>query len=406
MADFQSEYVNATSGIDDVLSTQLSTVLTWSNIPGGLAKVVSSEAGYAWGIHDNSAWMCQLPCNGNWNQIDVPDLNINIFFDIAVDNSNVYLLALVVRKMVLLVGSVNGVGQWKVIDVPFDAVSIFSTQTYIWAQDSYGMKKRCPKPCTMSNWIASDDKDIIITSSSNTALYGKDKQGNAMKSDETLQTRWSPIDGFKGIKVDKVIGGSSTGALYGLDDKDQLLKLDGTELTPLETQGYKPLTMTVDPANKRMWMLTEQNGKLGNVFTRLENPDYTTILNTVNPLDRKRDAIVQNVEQKYDSQTDIMTVNKQVGDVVSYFKKIFNIDRNSGKKAKEQVGHIQDQILETQTQLDKMQSLQPLMQKIILLIAALAVIYIVGSVLGTIVHLVALAVLVGGIYYIVKVSHS
>lgn len=408
MADFQSEYMNTTDGINDIISTQLSSVLTWSNVPGGLVKAVSSSSGYAWGIASpNSVWYCQLPCNGNWSNVDLTSMNIATVSDIAVDDSTVYVLGSTTSgNNVLLSGSTNNIGSWNVINVPFSAASIFSTHTYIWAQDSYGTKKMCPKPCSMSNWISSPDTSAMITSASDTSLYGKDAQGNAVKSDETLQSGWAPIDSFKGVKMSAVLGQADERTLYGIDQNSQLLKSDSTGVSPLDTQGYTPLNMSIDPSSNRMWMTTTSQGPKGNVFTRLENPDYTTVLNTVNPMDRKRDTIVADVEKSYNQQTDVMTVNKQVTDVVTYFKQMFNIDRDSGKKAKQQEGHLQEQIRETQQDLDQIQNLQPIIQKIVALLGVVAVIYLIGSFLGTLIHWIAFGVLAVGIYYIVKVSPS
>jgi ABC-type transport system involved in cytochrome bd biosynthesis fused ATPase/permease subunit len=97
-----------------------------------------------------------------------------------------------------------------------------------------------------------------------------------------------------------------------------------------------------------------------------------------------------------------MTVNKQVTDVVSYFKQMFHIDGTSGKKAKQQEGHLQEQIRETQSQLQQIQDLQPIIQKIIALLVAVAAVYLIGSAIGGLVHWIAIGVLVVGIYKIVN----
>jgi hypothetical protein len=61
-----------------------------------------------------------------------------------------------------------------------------------------------------------------------------------------------------------------------------------------------------------MWMTSDTPGQYGNIFTKLENPDYSTITNTIQPLDKKRDEIVSDVTKEYNTQTQTMTVNKQV----------------------------------------------------------------------------------------------
>jgi len=50
MATFQTEYEDTTNTIDSIVSSQLSSVLNFVNIPGGLTKIVSSAAGFALGI--------------------------------------------------------------------------------------------------------------------------------------------------------------------------------------------------------------------------------------------------------------------------------------------------------------------------------------------------------------------
>jgi hypothetical protein len=256
----------------------------------------------------------------------------------------------------------------------------------------------------MSNWIKTPDTSVKITSSSASSLYGIDSKGNAMKSDETLQTGWSPLSGFSSMKVSSVLGDVDDSNLYAIDTSSRLLKYDGTTFQPVDIQGYTPANITIDPTSRQMWMTTQTPGPLGNVFKRLESPDYSSILNSVNPLDRKRDELVSTVEKEYTNQTTVMTVNKQVNDVVSYFKTMFNLDRSVAPKANAQAGHLQEQIHQTQQQLDSIQSLQPLLQNLVYLLLAVSGIYIVGSSLGDIVHLFALIVLSVGFYFIVKSS--
>ena len=75
MTDFQSAFDTNTRGIDTTLTTQLSSVQQWANIPGSLVKASSSAAGYLWGFNSvNLVYVCQLPCTGNWSQVDVTQL--------------------------------------------------------------------------------------------------------------------------------------------------------------------------------------------------------------------------------------------------------------------------------------------------------------------------------------------
>jgi len=255
----------------------------------------------------------------------------------------------------------------------------------------------------MANWISIPDTSVKITSSSDTSLYGIDASGNAMKTDETLQSGWSPISGFS-VPVRDVIGDADTSALYGVDMNSTLFKVQNGSADPQSTKGYAPMNLTIDPANQQMWMTSATMGPKGNVFTRLENPDYTTILNTIAPLDKQRDQIVKDVTKEFNTQTEVMTVNKQVSDVVKFFKDMFHLDRTTGKKGIDQAGHLEEQIFETQKQLDYINSTQPVFQNVIVLLAFVAIIYIIGSLLGKLVHILALVVLAGGLYYISNFS--
>lgn len=406
MASFLADYEDATNTIDNVVSTQLSSVMNWTNIPGNLSKVVSSAAGFAWG-YDSSAnvWICQLPCTGNWSSVDISQFKLTSILDIVTDNTTVYVLGVAPDSSTMLLSApASNTGTFTQIQVPFDAKEIFSTHSFIWGQDSSNVKQRCAKPCTMSNWSSNPDVTVKITSSSDSSLYGIDSKGTAMKSDEGLQTGWSPISDLAGIPVQNIIGDADTLGLYGLDKTSTLFKVQNGHMLPEPTQGYSPSHLSIDPVSKQMWMTSDTPGQYGNIFTKLENPDYSTIVNTIQPLDKKRDEIVSDVTKEYNTQTQVMTVNKQVSDVVNYFKKMFNLDKDTGKKGKVQAAHLEEQIRSTQVQLDLINKTQPLIQKFLILLAIVAGIYIVGTFLGWILHIIAIVVLIGGAVYILKFS--
>ena len=210
MSTFQSEYEDTTNTIDTIVSSQLSSVLTWINIPGGLTKVVSSSSGFAWGYNsDNTVWSCQLPCSGNWQSSDLSSFSVGTVLDIAADPTEVYVLYTAMNGSTnILSTSANRQGSWAVIPVPIPATKIFSTHTYLWAQDSGNNKRMCPKPCNMSNWISTDETTVTITSATDTTLYGKDPSGVAMQTDETMRSEWSPMSAFDKISVDTIVGGN------------------------------------------------------------------------------------------------------------------------------------------------------------------------------------------------------
>lgn len=409
--DFQNQYDSATDGINTLVSTQLSSSLQWTNVPGTLVKSSSSAAGYVWGFNSsNGIFVCQLPCTGNWTMIDTSTWNVSTVLDITTDGSNVYILVSTVDgKTVLYSNSVSNTGSWNMIPVPFSATNLFSTHTYIWAQDASNTKQKCPKPCTMTNWIANAENKIKITSSSDSSLYGVDASGNAMKTDENIQSGWSSVSGLTGLKLMSVIGQADSTALYGVDTSSKAYRCEGdcsvpSEVDPLDTGGYAPLSMSADPSGKSLWMTGTTSGNVGNIFTRLDKPDYTAIMNNINPLDQTRDKIVSNVTDAYNQQTSLMTANKQITDVVNFFSRFFKFDKQSVDRDTSNISAYRDKLITTQADLDKIKETEPLLQKLVILVGSVLVLYVIGSFLGPYVHTVAFIVLVSGLGYIIYSS--
>jgi hypothetical protein len=326
---------------------------------------------------------------------DLSAYSVSTIHDIVTDPTNVYVLyTSVAGNTNILTTSSNLQGTWATVSVPFQATSIFSTHTYLWAQDSSNNKQMCPKPCVMANWIPSSETTIKITSSTDSHLYGVDPTGAAMQTDETLRSGWSPIQGFG--KVQSVIG--SQNAVYGIDQSNNAVTSDGTQLP---TSGYTPLTLTT--GNNQLWMTSATPGTAGNVFNRIETADYSGLTNVVAPLDQKRDEVVKDIQKEFNQQTDVMTVNKQVTDVIKFFKDIFHIDGNTAKKSKSQAGHIQEQIRSTQEKLDQMNMLEPILQVVIGILVLVAGLYIAfGGVLGWFTHVLAVGIVAGGVFFLVK----
>lgn len=403
MATFQSEYETSTNAIDSIVTTQLSSVLNWLNVPGSLLKASSSAAGFVWGF-DNArggVWTCQLPCSGNWTNVDLSQYQVSNILDLTTDEMNVYILYTNSAGAVgLLATPASNQGTRTTISVPFSANTIFSTHTYIWAQDASNNKQRCPKPCSMPNWQASTDTTITITSSDATTLYGKDATGQAMQTNETLQAPWQSIGDVKG----NIYGKSQDGTLYGIDSTQNAFQYDG-KVSPLYTDGLNPSNISVDAQTNQLWMTTSTPGQLGNVFTRAQKPDYSTIMNTITPLDRTRDKIVDSVESNYDRQTDVMIVNKQAQDVITFFKNMFKIDGATAKKANNQAGHLNENIRESQKQLDQINNIKPILIGVILILLVVMIVYSTLSyILMSYVHWIALLVI--GIGWILMNSQN
>jgi hypothetical protein len=406
MTDFQSAFDKTTDDINNTLTTQLSSVQTWTSVSGNLVKASSSAAGFVWGFNTlNQVYICPLPCSGNWSEVDMSKQYISTVLDIVTDDSNAYILATNTSgKTVMLINSATNTGVWNTIPVPFDATNIFSTHSYIWAQDKINSKQRCPKPCTMSNWSASSENKVTITSGSSSSLYGKDPSGAAMKTDETLQSGWTPIAGMASMKVNSIIGDIDQSALYAVDNTYKLNRCEGDckdTVVPVETGGYTPLNVTADQDSKQLWMTSTTNGEMGNIFSRLDRPDYSSIINIVSPLDRQRDSIVQGVEEEYKKQTDVMGINKQLKDLQDVFYKIFGTIKGQPVESEKEIKKIQSDISSTQTTLNTSAVLNIYFQKIIITLVAVCLVYLLGSyILGTMIYYLVLIILGLGIYWL------
>ena len=410
--DFQNEYDSATSTINDVLSTQLSSVLQWTGVPGSLTKASSSPAGFVWGYNSsNIVYKCQLPCSGDWQPVDLSAYTVSTVQDITTDSANVYILITSGANTVLLVGPANGQGNMNMIAVPFSATSIFSTNTYIWAQDKSNNKQKCPKPCTSPNWIAVPENKVTITSASTDSLYGKDGSGNAMRTDENLQSGWTAISGLSKLKLKSVIGQADQTALYGIDNSNLAYRCEGdcsdpSEVDPLETGGYMPLNLSADATSKKLWMTSTTSGDKGNVFSKFDNADYGTIMNDLTPLDQTRDKVVQDVTHEYQQQTNLMIANKQISEIVQFFKDKFKFDSGSVKQTQIDTSRYQDKIKETSAELDQINSTQPIIQILLLTLVAVVILYSIGWFLGELIHAFALLVLAGGLVYAIYYSSN
>jgi hypothetical protein len=407
--DFQNQYDTATGGINDIVSSQLTSSLQWSNIPGSLVKASASAAGYVWGYNSqNNVFMCQLPCTGNWTMVDTSKWNIMNVLDIVTDSTNVYILIYTPDyKRIIYSNSATGSGTWNMITAPSETGrNLFSTNTYLWIQGNSD-KFKCAKPCTTGNWIESNDSTAYITSSSDSTLYGIDKLGNAVKTDENLQSGWSSISGLSGLKLMSVIGQADSTALYGVDTSSKAYQCEGDcsvpkDVDPLDTAGYTPLNITA--SGKDIWMTGTTSGDKGNIFNRIASSDYTTIMNNINPLDQTRDKVVSEISDSYNQETNLMVANKQITDVVNFFTKFFKFDKQSVDTDKSNISAYRDKLITTQANLDKITQTEPLLQKLVMLVGAVLLLYMVGSFMGPYVHTVAFVVLVSGLGYIIYSS--
>jgi hypothetical protein len=523
MTDFQSAFDTNTSGINTTLTTQLSSVQQWANIPGSLVKASSSAAGYLWGFNSaQQVYVCQQPCTGSWTQVDLSKLSpiqtqqtgcygtpvttspTNFFYptpwnqykaqivggltgnpnyvsstldgakalaaknsgtrgifswtspngpiftvwdqdptlrnlaqkdsvaqaaattgtfipiakcppppppttvtilDIVTDETNVYLLFSNGSTAFVATKTANNQTDWLLNPVGnsnFAPVNIFSTHTYLWLQSATNQKVKIPKPVNMTNSMPVADTSVKITSSSSSALYGVDATGNAMKSDETLQTGWAPVSGLRGTPVKSLIGDLDEQGLFIIDNNSRVSQCVGdcstNKTSEINTQGYLPLYMTADPSTKQLWMTSSTSGSVGNIFNRIASPDYSSITNSIAPLDRNRDDIVTDVSKDYNTQTQVMGVNQELSMFNSLFTHLFGEATRVQTDTNTRISQVETDLQNKKKSLEKINNIQPIIQKFVVTLAITALVYAVFSPFGWYVHAIALVVLVIGIY--------
>lgn len=391
MADFQSQYDDATKGIDGIVSKQLASVPQWTNIPGSLTKTVSSD-GYVWGFNiNNDIYRCAQPCSGNWEKIDPIHSKI---VDMTSDNTNVYIITN--NRLFILASSNKSVT--GSLEFSNSASSVFSTHTYIYVQDSNNKKQRCAKPCVGGKFQDVSDTSIRITSASDTMLYGI-RDGVAVKTDELMQSEWKPILGFDST-MKSVFGQMDATALYGINERSDTVRCDGDCSKPPEvvnTQGYVPVNISPDPVSKDVWLTTMTNGALGNIFSKVDKADYTTVMNNVTPLDKAREQVVTNATSNYNLQTNVMAANNQITAFVNYFRNLFASKKGEVGVNKDTIGELGSEISTSQNKLEQIKAVEPFIIILLMTLTLVACMYLIGPILGSYVHILALLILVGGL---------
>jgi hypothetical protein len=156
--------------------------------------------------------------------------------------------------------------------------------------------------------------------------------------------------------------------------------------------------MTADPSTKQLWMTSSTAGAKGNIFNRVGNPDYSSILNTVTPLDQNRDKVVGDVKDEYNKQTQVMTVNKQINQFHDLFTRIFGDATKATQETNTQISKVETDVVGKQIQLKTITNIEPVIQKFVVTLATAALVYAIFSFLGWIVHAIVLVIICIGIY--------
>jgi hypothetical protein len=364
--------MSAFDSLTDQINGLLEVDPSWKSIPGGLSKVSTSSLGFSWGISSQKLYYCRLPCSGEWMNVAIPDSAL----DVTTDDDHVYVLG----NTTFMSKIASNMEDWVVVPAPTGAVSILSTSSNIWAQDAAGKKWKLAKPGTTGNWISVEDSSgTIMTSASDSALYGV-KSGTAVKSDESLQSGWSPLTEFEG-SMSKIFGDLDKTALYGLDSKNSLTRCEAGSCKPVETPGT-PQNLSID-LKGNLWMTTTTQGAKGNIYTKtdsLEIPDTSE-------LDKQRDAVVQEAELNYQKGS----VNKILNEIYDYLKSMIHSDPEELKPQEEK-------IFRNREVLDRMQALIPTLLRVLCYIGGAALVYIFLGGLDWFAHVIAIGILGVGVY--------
>jgi hypothetical protein len=367
----------------------------WINVPGGLDKVSESAMGAAWGLGSGKMYVCMLPCKGQWTPVVFPDPAFNII-DFTTDDSTIYVLGSGISPIGIInlftTKNGNNSGKWSPPNPLFKAEKItelFNTGSYIWGQMGT-QKYKLAKPGTTSNWIeVQDTSGVKITSASQTALYGISSTGVAMKTDESLQSAWSPIPQFKGVFTG-ILGDADQTGIYGIDAQKTLQKCSGDSCVPIPTKNP---VQTLSPKPTSLWLTTSNPGDLGNVYYKDESP--SNLLKDVQPIDAERDAIVNQAETEYTNTTYSTMMFKQLKEIQKMFGELLSIQEVNTEP-------IEKSASTTSSEASLLQKVIPFLLKGILVLLGVLFVYLFSGVFGSMTHYVAFAVLIGEIYLLLN----
>jgi len=124
-----------------------------------------------------------------------------------------------------------------------------------------------------------------------------------------------------------------------------------------------------------------------------------TIIDKIVPLDKQRDDIVEETEDEYNLQTNFLVVKKQINEFIDYFKGIFKLSNETTKQNKNAIGKLEKDVQETQIKIEQINSTEPFIKTLLVVLLVVYVLYLFSSILGSIVHILALIILIGGLYY-------
>lgn len=353
-----STYQTATSGVLDYLKNQLSSFTGWNNVAGGLVKVASSPSGYTWGYNSRGGvYVCKNPCSPpNWKRIIAED-SLNML-DMAIDSSAVYFL---IRKsaqpVVYKINDVTGNNpeDTEFINPPQNFIPSKMTVTNGFIQlfsrsGSVAKLATCAKPCKPPAWNIKDsastrngkvvDQYDLVGAGGQRTYFKSTTTGQLLKSDETVQTGMTPVAGMQGINLSSLAAEADNSVIYGADvskvyrcegtcdTKDAIKVVDTEGRLPIQTKG----SLSVNPTDRTVWMLTSDYGQLGNIFQRLDAPDVSgPVLDYANRAENERDRIVNSLGGTMAVQTAQISSGMARQEVVDAFKQLADLSGDKGK---------------------------------------------------------------------------
>lgn len=106
MAEYAQEFQTQSQGLMSYIQGKLSSVVSWTALPGVLSKIAASPTGFVWGFNSaGDVYTCKEPCDGNnWRGVENPPGRRGMPVDIAVDGDSVYILYTGTVKSVKLDG--------------------------------------------------------------------------------------------------------------------------------------------------------------------------------------------------------------------------------------------------------------------------------------------------------------
>ena len=425
MGEYVQQFMDQSTKLTQYVRNQLEKVGLWTNVPGGLAKIAASPAGYIWGYSSEfNVYSCKEPCTGNWTMHEKIPGDVTRITDIKCDNENVYVM---IRgqdywaegeeysKHRIGIRPADGSGTWRFVRTPLGGSGRQSqlavTDSFIFTGNS-----GCAKPCTTETWVDAPVPDMgeIATASAN-HTYGVAFTGKLItrRSNASMQTGWEDLPGLEGVIP--LAAESDNTAIYG--DKGgpggQILvkctpPYDGKDSCKLlDTGGRKTTSISVNPTTNALYMTTVESGPGGNIFQRLDSDNTADVLDysdkAVRELDRDVNSLggeirIQNAE--ISAGNTLKEASNVIHEATNLHGPIETTQQDSQKLRRQIVGSSQDATYYTS-------SLMPLQILVVTLLGLFVVFALLGFVLPTTVTSgIAVLILAGGfgaaIYFVVK----